>query len=110
MRPREELQRRGAENVPDEILIAILLRSGIPGKNVTELARELLRRYKGLANLSKATFEELVHNKIKGLGKVKALELSGVAKLLFRRNSRTGAVEVLPREGSGIVLNAALHA
>ena len=41
---------------------------------------------------------------------VKALELSGVAKLLFRRNSRTGAVEVLPREGSGIVLNAALHA
>lgn len=41
---------------------------------------------------------------------VKALELSGVEKLLFRRNSRTGAVEVLPREGSGIVLNAALHA
>ena len=41
---------------------------------------------------------------------VKALELSGVAQLLFRRNSRTGAVEALPREGSGITLNAALHA
>ncbi|GAA1605652.1 2,3,4,5-tetrahydropyridine-2,6-dicarboxylate N-succinyltransferase [Leucobacter chromiireducens] len=41
---------------------------------------------------------------------VKAVELSGVAQLLFRRNSRTGAVEALPREGSGIVLNAALHA
>ncbi|QIM16861.1 2,3,4,5-tetrahydropyridine-2,6-dicarboxylate N-succinyltransferase [Leucobacter insecticola] len=41
---------------------------------------------------------------------VKAVELSGVPKLLFRRNSRSGAVEVLPREGSGIVLNAALHA
>ena len=41
---------------------------------------------------------------------VKALELSGVPKLLFRRNSRTGAVEALPREGSGIELNAALHA
>ncbi|TDP94600.1 2,3,4,5-tetrahydropyridine-2-carboxylate N-succinyltransferase [Leucobacter luti] len=41
---------------------------------------------------------------------VKAIELSGVAKLLFRRNSRTGGVEALPREGSGIVLNAALHA
>ncbi|UOQ58283.1 2,3,4,5-tetrahydropyridine-2,6-dicarboxylate N-succinyltransferase [Leucobacter allii] len=41
---------------------------------------------------------------------VKAVELSGVAKLLFRRNSRTGAVEALPREGAGIVLNAALHA
>ena len=41
---------------------------------------------------------------------VKAVELSGVPNLLFRRNSLTGAVEVLPRTGSGIELNAALHA
>lgn len=41
---------------------------------------------------------------------VKAVELSGVANLLFRRNSLTGAVEVLPRSGSGVELNSALHA
>ncbi|MGG7509289.1 2,3,4,5-tetrahydropyridine-2,6-dicarboxylate N-succinyltransferase [Plantibacter sp. YIM 135249] len=41
---------------------------------------------------------------------VKAVDLSGVANLLFRRNSLTGAVEVLPRSGSGVELNAALHA
>jgi 2,3,4,5-tetrahydropyridine-2-carboxylate N-succinyltransferase len=41
---------------------------------------------------------------------VKAVELSGVAGLLFRRNSLTGAVEVLSREGRGVELNAALHA
>lgn len=41
---------------------------------------------------------------------VKAVELSGVAGLLFRRNSLTGAVEVLPVSGGGIELNAALHA
>jgi 2,3,4,5-tetrahydropyridine-2-carboxylate N-succinyltransferase len=41
---------------------------------------------------------------------VKAAELSGVPNLLFRRNSLTGAVEVLPRGGKGIELNAALHA
>ena len=41
---------------------------------------------------------------------LKAVELSGLPKLLFRRNSSTGAVEALPREGSGIQLNAALHA
>jgi 2,3,4,5-tetrahydropyridine-2-carboxylate N-succinyltransferase len=40
---------------------------------------------------------------------VKAEQLSGVPGLLFRRNSVTGAVEVLPRSG-GIALNAALHA
>ncbi len=41
---------------------------------------------------------------------VKAVELSGVPGLLFRRNSVSGAVEVLPRTGRGIELNAALHA
>jgi 2,3,4,5-tetrahydropyridine-2,6-dicarboxylate N-succinyltransferase len=41
---------------------------------------------------------------------VKALEVSGIPNLLFRRNSLTGAVEVLPRSGSGVELNAALHA
>jgi len=41
---------------------------------------------------------------------VKAVELSGVPGLLFRRNSLTGAVEVLPRSGTGVELNAALHA
>jgi len=41
---------------------------------------------------------------------VKASELSGVAGLLFRRNSLTGAVEVLARSGTGIELNSALHA
>ena len=39
----------------------------------------------------------------------KASELSGVANLLFRRNSVTGRVEVLPRKGEGIILNSLLH-
>jgi 2,3,4,5-tetrahydropyridine-2-carboxylate N-succinyltransferase len=39
-----------------------------------------------------------------------ARELSGADNILFRRNSRTGAVEALSRSGHGIVLNAALHA
>jgi 2,3,4,5-tetrahydropyridine-2,6-dicarboxylate N-succinyltransferase len=41
---------------------------------------------------------------------VKAAALSGVAGLLFWRNSQTGALEARPRTGSGIELNAALHA
>ena len=40
----------------------------------------------------------------------KASEFSGMPGLLFRRNSLTGAVEVLQRSGRGIELNAALHA
>jgi 2,3,4,5-tetrahydropyridine-2-carboxylate N-succinyltransferase len=41
---------------------------------------------------------------------VKAVELSGVPNLLFRRNSSTGEVEVLPRKGQTVMLNEALHA
>ncbi|WP_328858434.1 2,3,4,5-tetrahydropyridine-2,6-dicarboxylate N-succinyltransferase [Williamsia herbipolensis] len=41
---------------------------------------------------------------------VKARDLSGTNNLLFRRNSVSGAVEVVPWKGDGIALNAALHA
>ncbi|MDT5361973.1 MAG: 2,3,4,5-tetrahydropyridine-2,6-dicarboxylate N-succinyltransferase [Mycobacterium sp.] len=41
---------------------------------------------------------------------VKARDLSGANNLLFRRNSLSGAVEVVGRDGSGITLNEALHA
>lgn len=40
---------------------------------------------------------------------VKARELSGANNLLFRRNSLSGAVEVVKRDGTGITLNEALH-
>jgi 2,3,4,5-tetrahydropyridine-2,6-dicarboxylate N-succinyltransferase len=41
---------------------------------------------------------------------VRARELSGISGALFRRNSTTGAVEVVPRTGSGVELNTTLHA
>ena len=40
---------------------------------------------------------------------VKASELSGVPNLLFRRNSSSGGVEVLPRHGTTVALNESLH-
>ncbi len=41
---------------------------------------------------------------------VAARTLSGHSGMLFRRNSVTGTVEVLPRTGDRVALNAALHA
>ena len=40
---------------------------------------------------------------------VKALDLSGGSHLLFRRNSVTGTVEVVPWRAGGVALNEALH-
>ncbi|WP_062525398.1 2,3,4,5-tetrahydropyridine-2,6-dicarboxylate N-succinyltransferase [Demequina rhizosphaerae] len=41
---------------------------------------------------------------------VKARELAGQDGILFRRNSQSGALEAVQRQGKGIELNAALHA
>jgi len=41
---------------------------------------------------------------------VKARVLAGADNVLFRRNSRTGAVEAVARSGAGVHLNSALHA
>lgn len=43
-------------------------------------------------------------------GMAKARELSGAPDLLYRRNSQTGAIEVVPRTGTWGGLNATLHA
>jgi DNA repair protein RadC len=84
MRPREEFLRRGAENVADEVLLALLLRSGVPGKNVAELARELLRRFGGFEGLARADFHELRGQGIKGLGAVKCMELAAALEISRR--------------------------
>ena len=41
---------------------------------------------------------------------VKAATLSGASNVLFRRNSVSGAIEAVPWQGHGIVLNSDLHA
>ena len=85
MRPREELARRGARNVPDEVLLAILLRTGRRGQNVIDLARATLARCGGLLGLSRLTFAEIQAHKIPGIGKVKSMErgyLEGLAAAL----------------------------
>ena len=54
---------------------------------------------------------ELADARQQGLHNIgEASELSGVSNLLFRRNSLPGTVEVLPRAGGTVELNAALHA
>jgi DNA repair protein RadC len=81
MRPREEFLRNGARNVPLDILLAILLRTGATGMNVVELAREMVRRLNGVEGLTEASFEKLRGLGIKGLGKVKCMELAAALEI-----------------------------
>jgi len=93
LRPREELQRRGAAAVSDDILVAILLRTGVRGKNVVGLAREILAKINGLAGLHGATQESLLALNIKGLGKVKSAELAAALEIGRRAANQRRAAE-----------------
>jgi DNA repair protein RadC len=79
-RPRELARDAGVDSVPDEVLVAILLRSGIRGQSVIDLARQVLDRYQGsLSRLAEASHDDLLT--IKGIGTVKALELRAALEL-----------------------------
>ena len=88
MRPREIFDRLGAEHVQDDILLAILIRFGVPGANAAQLARQLLNKYKSLTAIAKCPVEEIVAE-MKGIGETKARELKASLELA-RRMAREG--------------------
>ena len=59
-RPREKLAAHGASALSDPELIAILLRTGIVGKNAVEVGRELLKKYGSLRGLSRCSGDLIV--------------------------------------------------
>lgn len=81
-RPREKMLARGASALSDAELLALLLRSGIQGKNVLVLAQELVDRFGGVAGLLHTSAVDLAA--IKGLGPAKRAELVAVLELSRR--------------------------
>ncbi|MDD0839626.1 DNA repair protein RadC [Curvibacter sp. HBC61] len=82
-RPREKLIARGPAALSDAELLALLLRTGLAGKNVLQLAQELLDRFGGLSGLLHTGLDEL--KAVKGLGgSAKRAELSAVLELARR--------------------------
>lgn len=80
-RPRERLLAHGAAVLSDAELLAIFLRTGIPGKSAVELARELLANSNGLRGL--LVSPENLQN-IKGLGPAKIAQLAAVMEVARR--------------------------
>jgi DNA repair protein RadC len=81
-RPREKLLARGAASLADAELLALLLRTGLPGQGVLQLAQSLLDRFDGLAGLLHADGQAL--QGIKGLGPAKRAEVSAVLEIARR--------------------------
>jgi len=82
-RPRELLLDKGAEEVSDAGLIAILLDTGIKGKDAVSLARDLIQHFGSLRGLLHARKSDL--SKTKGLGAAKIARLLAVMEIAKRQ-------------------------
>lgn len=81
-RPREKLLARGPQALADAELIALLLRTGVKGTSVLQLAQQLLATFEGLSGLLQAEPDDL--KRVKGLGPAKRAEMSAVLELARR--------------------------
>jgi len=78
-RPRERLEKYGAETLSTTDLLAIILRTGTKAENVMELALRLLTKYRGLGGLLNADFAEISNEH--GLGLAKTAQLKAALEL-----------------------------
>ncbi len=78
-RPREKLERFGAESLSHAELIAILLGQGTVSMNAVEIARALLKRFGTLEAIAGATLTEL--QEAPGIGPAKAVTLAAAFQL-----------------------------
>ncbi len=82
LRPREKLLNQGSAALADTELLALLLRTGLPGQGVLQLAQSLLDRFGGLAGLLRTEVADL--RAVKGLGPAKRAEIAAVLEIARR--------------------------
>ncbi len=87
-RPRERLQKHGADALSSQELLALLLGRGIKGESVMVTAQRLLSSFGNIKNISEASLEEL--SAIKGIGLAKAAQIKSAFELAKRKDEHDG--------------------
>ncbi|MCQ2343670.1 MAG: DNA repair protein RadC [Paludibacteraceae bacterium] len=86
LQPREKLKKYGVRSLTDVELLAIMLRSGIPGKNVLELSSEIMDWSSGKwGTLTNLSLYDMVRQ-FNGLGEVKAMQMIAALEVGRRRS------------------------
>lgn len=80
--PREKLLSHGAAALSDAELLALFLRTGLPGLHVMQLAEQLLRQFGSLYHLMSADHQLFCSQK--GLGNASYAQLQAISELAFR--------------------------
>ena len=80
--PREKLLAQGASSLTDVELLALFLRTGMLGKDVLTLAKEMLQQFDSLYGLLSADYMDF--SLVQGIGLAKYAQLKGIAELARR--------------------------
>lgn len=92
-RPREKAMKHGVKSLSDTELMAIIFSTGLKGKSVIELSREILKDNNNhLSEVSRLTVKEML-NRYKGIGPAKALTLLAALELGSRSASDAARVD-----------------
>lgn len=92
-RPRERLLMYGAENLSNEELLMIILKTGTKNYSVKEVSLNLLKIINNISNLKNMTLNKLTS--IPGIGKIKAIELMAVIELTKRINEEVSIKDMI---------------
>ncbi|MBU6182094.1 MAG: DNA repair protein RadC [Verrucomicrobia bacterium] len=92
-RPREKAERLGFAALSDAELLAIFIRTGVPGRDALQVAGDLLRDCGGFTELARRTPSE-IRRKSKGIGPAKSLEMAAAFEI-GRRLARGASIQPL---------------
>ncbi len=104
-RPRERLQKLGAEALSAQEILAVILGRGVSGESVMVTAQRLLSRFENLKGIAEASVEEL--SQLRGVGIAKAAQIKAAFELANRLDgyAQTGTKTVVktPEDVIGVV-------
>lgn len=100
-KPYEKFLKYGPERLSDAELLAVIIKSGTNGLKSVEVAQNFLnQKNRNLMNLFDVSYEEMLH--MKGIGKVKAIQLKCIAEL-SNRITATRYVQQIALQDAGSI-------
>ena len=99
LRPREKFLQKGPDALSKSDLLAIVLGSGIKGKNVQKLAQQIVKKFS--ENLLDVTIEDL--QTIDGIGPAKALQIASAIALVKRYYEENNSKEIVIKNSKDVL-------
>ena len=102
-KPRERLLVYGANNLSNEELLMIILKSGTKKKSVKDIAIDVLASISNIKDFNNLTINQL--EKIEGIGKVKAIELAAIIEFSKRITKRISEKDMISCTSPETIIN-----